>query len=184
MEQQPIQPIKESMVGDSQARMAGIRKANSQGRLSYRLRALVQLSPVMDDPLTWNCISMRTFHSSPRLPAIVLHKRAWVRNYRTLFTLRNRLGHAVAVHCTSGRRRTGTMLASLDLGWFLLRGGDADDQDTNPDAGITKLKPLSTRVSEGWSIAMIRLVLLIAVMRPLLAFQSSIIHTCVSVNKY
>lgn len=35
-----------------------------------------------------------------------------IQELRIFVDEQNRLGHAVAVHCTSGRRRTGTMLAA------------------------------------------------------------------------
>jgi protein-tyrosine phosphatase len=49
----------------------------------------------------------------------------------------NHLGHAVAVHCTSGRRRTGTMLAS-----YLISVGSSYEeamqtiQNANPEVDL------------------------------------------------
>ena len=39
-----------------------------------------------------------------------------IQELQTFVDQQNHLGHAVAVHCTSGRRRTGTILASYLIG--------------------------------------------------------------------
>lgn len=63
--------------------------------------------------------------------------REQIQELQNFVHTQNRLGHAVAVHCTSGRRRTGTMLAS-----YLIWAGSSYDeamqtiQDANPDAEL------------------------------------------------
>ena len=138
MEQQPIQPIKENVWWVIPNKLAGVRKPMAEELIELQAAGIGALVSVMEDP------SNLDLYEQEKIPYLWLPtkggtapSREQIQELQNFVDEQNRLGHAVAVHCTSGRRRTGTMLAS-----YLIWAGSSYDeamqtiQDANPNAEL------------------------------------------------
>ena len=138
MEQQSIQSIKENLWWVIPGKLAGVRKPIAEELTELKSAGISAIVSVMDDP------SNLELYQQADIPHLWLPtiggtapSREQIQELQNFVHTQNRLGHAVAVHCTSGRRRTGTMLAS-----YLIWAGSSYDeamqtiQDANPDAEL------------------------------------------------
>lgn len=114
------QPIEENLWWVIPEKLAGVRKPTQAEIQNLQTAGVGAIVSVMDDP------SNLDLYEQAGLPHLWLPtKGGMAPNSEQIQTLQNfvdeqnRLGHAVAVHCTSGRRRTGTMLAAylIQMGW-------------------------------------------------------------------
>ncbi|HEY9803527.1 MAG TPA: dual specificity protein phosphatase family protein [Leptolyngbyaceae cyanobacterium] len=114
MEREPIQPISENLWWVIPSKLAGVRKPIMPEEL-YQLQAegIEALVSVMDDP------SNLDLYQKAEIPYLWLPikggsvpSQEQIQELRNFIDNQNNLGKAVAVHCTNGRKRTGTMLAS------------------------------------------------------------------------
>ncbi len=151
MEQQPIQPIEENLWWVIPGKLAGVRKPMAEEVVDLQAAGIGAIVSVMDDPSNLDLYQQM---SIPHLwlPTIggKAPSREQIQELQDFVSSQNRLGHAVAIHCTSGRRRTGTMLAS----YLILTGSSYDEalktiQNANPDAELreaqtTFLRDLAT----------------------------------------
>lgn len=119
MEEQSMQPIEENLWWVIPNKLAGVRKPTSEEILRLQAMGIGAIVSVMDDP------SNLDVYEQANLPYLWLPtkggtapSRAQIQELQAFIDSQNALGHAVAIHCTSGRRRTGTMLAS-----YLIQGG-------------------------------------------------------------
>jgi protein-tyrosine phosphatase len=135
MEQQPIQPIKENLWWVIPGKLAGVRKPMAEELTELQAAGIGAIVSVMDDPANLDLYQQVNI---PHLwlPTIggTAPSREQVQELQNFVSSQNHLGHAVAVHCTSGRRRTGTMLAS----YLILSGSSYDEalktiQNANPN---------------------------------------------------
>ncbi len=138
MERQPSQPIKENLWWVIPGKLAGVRKPIAEELIELQTEGIGAIVSVMDDP------SNLDLYQHANIPYLWLPttggtapSREQIQKLQNFVDTQNRLGHAVAVHCTSGRRRTGTMLAS-----YLICAGSSYDEamqtvlDANPDAEL------------------------------------------------
>lgn len=138
MEQQPIQPIKENLWWVIPGRLAGVRKPVAEELTELKSAGIGAIVSVMDDPANLD------LYQRSNIPHLWLPTKGGtapspeqIQELQNFVSSQNLLGHAVAVHCTSGRRRTGTMLAS----YLILAGSSYDEaiqtiQNANPDAEL------------------------------------------------
>jgi atypical dual specificity phosphatase len=113
MEQPAIQPISENLWWVIPNKLAGVRKPMAEELAELQAAGISAIVSVMDDP------SNLDLYQQANIPHLWLPtkggtspSREQIQELQKFVDSQNRLGHAVAVHCTSGRRRTGTMLAS------------------------------------------------------------------------
>lgn len=138
MEQQLIQPIKENLWWVIPGKLAGVRKPMAEELTELQAAGIGAIVSVMDDPANLD-LYQQVDIPHLWLPTIggTAPSREQVQELQNFVSSQNHLGHAVAVHCTSGRRRTGTMLAS----YLILSGSSYDEamqtiQDANPNAQL------------------------------------------------
>ena len=138
MEQQPIQPINKNLWWVIPGKLAGVRKPMVEELTDLQTAGIGAIVSVMDDP------SNVDLYQRSEIPYLWLPtkggtapSREQIQKLQNFVSSQNELGHAVAVHCTSGKRRTGTMLAS----YLILAGLSYDEamqtiQDAKPDAEL------------------------------------------------
>ena len=113
MEQEQIQPIKENLWWVIPGKLAGVRKPMAEEFAQLQEKGIGAIVSVMDDP------SNLDLYQQANIPYLWLPievdgspSREQMKEFQNFIDSQNQLGHAVAVHCTSGRHRTGTILAS------------------------------------------------------------------------
>lgn len=111
--QQLIQPIEENLWWVVSGKLAGVRKPKAEELSKLVAAGIGAIVSVMDDP------SNLDLYQRLDIPYLWLPikggtapSREQIQELQTFIDSQNRQGHAVAVHCTTGRRRTGTVLAS------------------------------------------------------------------------
>lgn len=138
MEQQSIQPIQENLWWVIPGKLAGVRKPMAEELAELQTAGIGAIVSVMDDPANLD-LYQQVGIPHLWLPTIggTAPSREQIQELQKFVSSQNCLGHAVAVHCTSGRRRTGTMLAS----YLILAGSSYDEalktiQNANPNAEL------------------------------------------------
>ena len=138
MEKQSIQPIQENLWWVIPKKLAGVRKPSPEELVDLLTVGVGAIVSVMDDP------SNLDIYEKAKLPHLWLPtkggtapSRAQIQALTAFVDEQNQLGTAVAIHCTSGRRRTGTMLAAYLIG----AGASADEAiaaiaAANPEAEL------------------------------------------------
>jgi protein-tyrosine phosphatase len=152
VEQQPIQPIKEDLWWVIPGKLAGVRKPMAEELTDLQTAGIGAIVSVMDDP------SNLDLYQRSEIPHLWLPTKGGtppsveqIQELQNFVSSQNELGHAVAVHCTSGNRRTGTMLAS----YLILAGLSYDEamqtiQDAKPDAELREAQTTFLReLAEG-----------------------------------
>ncbi len=136
--QQPLQPIKENLWWVVPGKLAGVRKPVAEDIAELQKAGIGAVVSVMDDP------SNLDLYQRLEIPYLWLPTKGGtapspeqIQELENFISTQNQLGHAVAVHCTSGRRRTGTMLAA-----YLITAGLSYEQamqtiqDASPNAEL------------------------------------------------
>jgi len=136
--QQPIQPIEENLWWVIPGKLAGVRKPMAEELTELRAVGIGAIVSVMDDPSNLNLYELSGIpHLWLPTKGGTAPSREQIQELQNFVDSQNRQGKAVAVHCTSGRRRTGTMLAS-----YLVHGGSSYREamqtilDANPDVDL------------------------------------------------
>ena len=118
------QPISENLWWVIPGKLAGVRKPTSDEIIELKEAGIGAIVSVMDDP------SNLDLYEQAGLPYRWLPTKggtaptqAQIQELQSFVDQQNQLGNAVAVHCTSGNRRTGTMLAA-----YLIKSGSSFDQ--------------------------------------------------------
>ncbi|HEY9627206.1 MAG TPA: dual specificity protein phosphatase family protein [Coleofasciculaceae cyanobacterium] len=113
MEQQAIQPILETLWWVIPKKLAGVRKPTAAELTDLEAAGVGAIVSVLDDS------SNLDLYQQAEIPYLWLPtsggkapNREQIQELQNFVDSQNRLGHAVAVHCTNGKRRTGTMLAA------------------------------------------------------------------------
>lgn len=113
MQQEVIQPIKDNIWWVIPGKLAGVRKPMAEDLPELQTAGIRAVVSVMDDP------SNLDLYQQTDIPYLWLPIKGGtaptqeqLQELKNFIDTQNQLGNAVAVHCTSGRRRTGTMLAS------------------------------------------------------------------------
>ena len=138
MEGSQPQPILENLWWVIPGKLAGVRKPTPEEIAELKSAGIGAIVSVMDDP------SNLDLYEQANLPHRWLPTKGGtapspeqIQELQAFIEQQNQLGHAVAVHCTSGNRRTGTMLAA-----YLIRAGSSYDdamqiiQTANPNAEL------------------------------------------------
>ncbi|AFY40721.1 dual specificity protein phosphatase family protein [Nostoc sp. PCC 7107] len=113
MEQELIQPISKSLWWVIPEKLAGVRKPTAEELTELQALGIQAIVSLMDDP------SNLDLYQQANMPYLWLPikggtapSREQLQELQTFITSQNYINNAVAVHCTSGRRRTGTILAA------------------------------------------------------------------------
>lgn len=110
---QLIQPLEENLWWVVPGRLAGVRKPKAEELSKLVAAGIGAIVSVMDDPDNLNLYQRSNIpHLWLPIKGGTAPSREQIQELQTFIDNQNRQGHAVAVHCTTGRRRTGTMLAS------------------------------------------------------------------------
>jgi len=147
------QPISENLWWVIQSKLAGVRKPTADEIPTLKAVGVGAIVSVMDDPANLD------LYEQVGLPHLWLPTKGGtapspeqIQALQAFIDQQNQLGNAVAVHCTSGNRRTGTMLAA-----YLIQTGSSYDQamqsiqTANPKAELreaqtTFLRGLTTSI--------------------------------------
>ena len=138
VEQRPTQPIQNDLWWVISAKLAGVRKPVAEEIEELQKAGIGAVVSVMDDP------SNLDLYKSLEIPYLWLPTKGGtapsleqIQELQNFVSSQNQLGHAVAVHCTSGRRRTGTMLvAYLIVAGSSYKQAMQTIQNANPDAEL------------------------------------------------
>jgi protein-tyrosine phosphatase len=110
---QTVQPIAENLWWVIPNKLAGVRKPEAQEITELQTAGIGAIVSVMDDP------SNLDLYEKSGLPYLWSPTKGGtapspeqIQELQAFIQTQNDLGQAVAVHCTSGRRRTGTILAA------------------------------------------------------------------------
>ena len=110
---QTVQPIAENLWWVIPKKLAGVRKPQAQEIAELQTAGIGAIVSVMDDP------SNLDLYQEIGLPHLWSPTKGGtapspeqIQELQAFIQTQNDLGKAVAVHCTSGRRRTGTILAA------------------------------------------------------------------------
>ncbi|MBW4659828.1 MAG: dual specificity protein phosphatase family protein [Drouetiella hepatica Uher 2000/2452] len=119
MEQQAIQPILETLWWVIPDKLAGVRKPTAEELAELQAAGVGAIVSVLDDSSNLDLyqqiqIPYRWLPTKGGTPP----SQKQVQELQNFVDSQNLLGHAVAVHCTNGKRRTGTLLAA-----YLIAGG-------------------------------------------------------------
>jgi atypical dual specificity phosphatase len=133
-----IQSISDNLWWVIPTKLAGVRKPASEEITELTKSGIGAIVSVMDDPSNLALYEQAGI-SHLWLPTKggTAPSREQIQELQTFIDQQNRLGKGVAVHCTSGRRRTGTILAA-----YLIKSGLSYDQaiqtihEANPDVEL------------------------------------------------
>lgn len=132
------QPIAENLWWVIPGKLAGVRKPTPEEIAELQAAGVGAIVSVMDDP------SNLDLYQQANLPYLwsptkggTAPSREQLQELQDFVDQQIQSGNAVAVHCTSGRRRTGTILAS-----YLIKAGSSYDAamqtilSANPDVAL------------------------------------------------
>ena len=142
VEPRPTQPIQDDLWWVISAKLAGVRKPVAEEIEELQKAGIGAVVSVMDDP------SNLDLYQRLEIPYLWLPTKGGtapsleqIQELQNFVSSQNQLGHAVAVHCTSGRRRTGTMLvAYLIVAGSSYKQAMQTIQDANPDAELRSVQ--------------------------------------------
>jgi atypical dual specificity phosphatase len=127
MEQQAIEPIVENLWWTIPGKLAGVRKPTSDELKQLQAVGIGGIVSLLDDS------SNLDLYAQVGIPALWLPiqggtppNREQIQELANFVDRHHRQGWAVAIHCTNGLRRTGTMLAA-----YLIQIGSSYDSAMN-----------------------------------------------------
>lgn len=150
------QPILENLWWVIPQELAGVRRPTSEELPDLQAGGIGAMVSLMDDPGNLD------LYKQVHLPHLWLPIKGGtsptsnqIETFWQFVTQQQGLGHGVAVHCTSGRRRTGTVLAA----YLIIKKGKSYEEalqtvlDANPevelrDAQKTFLRELAIQITD------------------------------------
>lgn len=133
-----IEPISENLWWVIPDKLAGVRKPTAEEITQLKDAGVGAIVSVMDDPSNLDLYEQAGLpHRWLPTKGGTAPTQAQIQELQNFVDQQNELGNAVAVHCTSGNRRTGTMLAA-----YLINTGSSYDsamhiiQTANPNAEL------------------------------------------------
>lgn len=142
MKQSVEKPILENVWWVIPGKLAGVRKPAPEEIAELKPAGIGAIVSVMDDP------SNLDLYEQANIPYRWLPTKGGtapspeqIQDLQNFIEEQNQLGNSVAVHCTSGNRRTGTMLAA-----YLINAGSSYDdamqviQTANPNAELREVQ--------------------------------------------
>ncbi len=155
MESVTNQPIQENLWWVIPGKLAGVRKPTVEEIAELKATGVGAIVSVMDDP------SNLDLYEQADLPYCWLPTKGGtapspeqLQKLQKFIEQQNQLGNGVAVHCTSGNRRTGTMLAA-----YLINMGLSYDkamqviQTANPNAELREAQTTFLQKLAGESLS-------------------------------
>jgi protein-tyrosine phosphatase len=119
-------------------KLAGVRKPTVDELAELQAAGIGAIVSVMDDPSNLDLYQQAAIpHRWLPTKGGTAPTQVQIQELQTFVDQQNQLGNAVAIHCTSGNRRTGTMLAA-----YLIQSGVAyadamqTIQTANPNAEL------------------------------------------------
>ncbi len=119
MEKQSVQPIEENLWWVIPGRLAGVRQPTAEELPALRVAGVSAIVSVFHEP------SNLELYEQAGIPSVWLPitidsvpTKSQLQEFLDFVQYQNESGHAVAVHCSTGRHRTGTMLAA-----YLIKNG-------------------------------------------------------------
>ncbi|MDY7022315.1 MAG: dual specificity protein phosphatase family protein [Cyanobacteriota bacterium] len=118
-QQQASEPITQNLWWVIPEKLAGVRKPTAEEIFELQASGIQAIVSVMDDPSNLDLYQQANLtHLWVPIKGGTAPTQEQVQELETFINTQNTSGNAVAIHCTSGRRRTGTVLAA-----YLIRSG-------------------------------------------------------------
>ncbi|KYC37099.1 protein phosphatase [Scytonema hofmannii PCC 7110] len=151
MEQQLIEPISENLWWVIPNKLAGVRKPMAQELPELQASGVGAIVSVMDDPSNLDVYQQANIpHLWVPIKGGTAPNEEQLQELQNFIDTQNNLSNAVAVHCTSGRRRTGTILAA----YLICTGASYDDaiqtiHSANPEVELREAQTTFLRELAG-----------------------------------
>ena len=138
MEEETIQPISDNLWWVIPKKLAGVRKPTAEELTELQAGGIGAIVSVMDDPSNLDLYQIANIpHLWLPIKGGTAPTLEQLQELQKFIDNQKSIGNAVAVHCTSGKRRTGTILAS----YLIYTGSSYNDaiqkiQHANPDVEL------------------------------------------------
>ncbi len=124
MESQELQPIADNLWWVVPGKLAGSRKPAPEELSELQAAGIGAIVSVIDDPSNLEAYEAAGLpHRWVPIKGGTAPSREQAKELKDFIDTQTQAGRAVAIHCTSGRRRTGTAIAT-----YLIAGGMAFDR--------------------------------------------------------
>lgn len=124
---EPIQPIAANLWWVVPGKLAGVRKPTAAELAELQAAGIGAIVSVMDDPSNLDVYKAADWpHLWVPVKGGTAPSAEQAQELKTFIDTQNQAGRAVAIHCTGGRRRTGTAIAT----YLIASGASCQDAIT------------------------------------------------------